>query len=735
MNKSKLLKKVPLFIMICIDVILVIAVIGLMTYVRHLLESDARVNLTEIVTQNKDVINNKLMLEVKNLELVSKQLSDRYSQLEDKNQETLKETFLRLSEQKGDIISYLALENGTAVMPNGESFDLSGRKYFKTAMQGTENISERIVSRLSGEDIFVISVPLECDGKIIGSIQRPYSPEEMYDICSLSLFSQQGDMYIINSQGYILFSSQQDVYNLESDNYYRILYLNDPESSKKLESDIKNETAGFMDTVQDGKKYFSAYTPITKIPDWYLITRVETDAVAMNANIVTKLFYIILLVVVIVFGITLLSMVRLKSKQQQKLEEIALVDDVTGGNTYFKFMIHVENLNKSGKYNILTFDIDNFKYINNFYGFDVGNHILRSIYQSYSEKLSPPECCARIYNDHFVLLLTDISEKRLDKLFQPYITVDGIRIYLSAGLYPITDLNENINLMVDKANIAAQKGKGLRRKRVEAFSAEYDEQLKLNEKIKRDIEQALTEDEIIPFFQPKVDIDTGKLVGAEALARWVTKTGEIIPPFRFISICEQSGLIETVDLCILEKTLQFIHQNLTQGVQCVPVSVNLSRYHLMNEELPALLDRKLKEYQIPPDLIEIEITETVIFDNYKLIEEFITHLHGIGLKVSIDDFGSGYSCLHMLKDIDVDVLKIDRGFLLETINSDRQKTIFGAIAQMAHALQIKVVVEGVETLENIRMMKEFGCTIAQGYYYSKPVDKQMFETIYRKGSL
>lgn len=735
MTRPKSVQKIPLFLVLIINFLLIVAVINLMTYVRHLLESDARVNLTEIVSQNKDVITNKLMLEINNLELVSKQMSDRYSQLEVQNRDTLKQTFLKFAEQKEDKISYLALDDGTAIFLGGETLDVSGRNYYKIAMQGTENISERIISRLNGEDIFVISVPLESDGKVIGTVQRSYTPDELYEICSLSLFSQKGDMYIINNQGYILFSSQKEVYNLESDNYFRIMYLSDPVSSKKMEADIKSEKAGFMDTVQEGKKYFSAYTPINRVPDWYLITSVETDAVSMNANIVIKIFYVILFVVVIVFGFTLLSFFRLKRKQRLKLERLALVDSVTGGNTYSKFVMHVESLAKNGSFYILTFDIDNFKYINNFYGFDAGDRVLRAIYQTYIAKLMPHECCARIYNDHFVLLLTDMSEERLDTLFQPEMTIDEIRIFLSAGLYPITDLNESINLMVDKANMAGQKGKGLRRKRVEVYSSEYDEQLLSNERIKRAVEQALTDGEVIPFFQPKVDIETGKLMGAEALARWITKTGEIIPPYRFIPICEQSGLIESVDLCIFEKTLQFINYNLQQNVLCVPISVNLSRHHLLNKDLPALLSQKLQEYQVPPHLVEIEITETVIFDNNQLIEDFIAQLHAIGLKVSMDDFGSGYSCLHMLKDIDIDILKIDRGFLMETVNSDRQKTVFGAIAQMAHALHIKVVVEGVETMDNIGLMKEFGCTVAQGYYYSKPVDEKTFENIYVEGTL
>ena len=560
----------------------------------------------------------------------------------------------------------------------------------------------------------------------------------MYALCSVSVFSKQGDMYIINSQGYILFSSKQEIYNLESDNYYRILYADNPKASKKLETDVKENQAGFMETTQKGVKYFSAYTPITKVYDWYLITSVETSAVSPNAKTVINLFYIILFVMVIVFGATIILILRLKRKQRQNLERITLVDEITGGNTFAHFMMRMEELQVSPpkqQYYILAFDIDNFKYINNFYGFDAGDRILKAISQKYSRYLAAGECCARVYNDHFVLLLSDASDARLDALFQPEFTVDNITVYLSAGLYPISNFNESVSLMVDKATIAEQKSKGMRRKKIEVYSHEYDEQLMENEQTKRAVERALANDEIIAYFQPKVDVTTNTLVGAEALARWKTKEGTIIYPDKFIPVCEQSGLIELVDLAIFEKTLQFLKHNIDEHIPNVPISVNLSMYHLLSDNFLSTVLEKLKQYGVPSYLVEFELTETVMFDNFQVITAFIEELHNNGLQVSMDDFGTGYSSLHMLKDISIDVLKIDRGFLLDTVNSSKQRAVFGAIVKMAQALNIEVVVEGVETLDNITLMKDFGCCVAQGYFYSKPIDAGAFQTIVTEGKL
>lgn len=155
----------------------------------------------------------------------------------------------------------------------------------------------------------------------------------------------------------------------------------------------------------------------------------------------------------------------------------------------------------------------------------------------------------------------------------------------------------------------------------------------------------------------------------------------------------------------------------------------------MSHDFIVRLISKINEYQIPPKLIEIELTETVIFDNYQIIEEFINHLHKQGLQISMDDFGSGYSSLNMLKDVEIDVIKFDRGFLQDTQKSERQKVILSAITNMAVGLGIKVVVEGVETQENVNLMKEYGCTIAQGYYYAKPMPIDQFEIIFKEGKL
>lgn len=717
---------------------LVIAVIYLMNYVQYLLNEDVRINLTEIVTQNKNVITGNLALAMNNLELSAKQLSDKFTVEGSPSDKELIESFIALANKEEDNTLSFATLKGDSYTRDGTNVNIYGRAYFQLGIKGIPNISDRLISRIDGQDIFVMCVPVTYQDKVVGTILKHYTPQEMYSLCSVSLFSEKGSTYIINSQGYILIGSETSQYSRESDNYYWIMYPTDPEGAKALERDVKEEKSGFMETVIEGRKVFFAYTPIDQIHDWFLISSIDTRAVSPNANAVVKLFYFVLISVTMIFSLTLFYYGRLKRKKRQELEQVAFIDMVTEGDSYTKFTLHLTEVLKNHpekQFYICSFDIDNFKYINRFYGFERGNQILKAVYGYYKAKLLPDECVARVMADRFVLLLTDISQERLEGLIDFAPVFYEIKIYVSAGLYTITDPEESVSLMVDNAEMAAKTCKGQHFKSLTQYTDIAEKNLVRDEQLKRSVELALQNEEIIAFFQPKVDINTGKLVGAEALARWRSSDGKLIPPSDFIPICEHTGLIALVDMAIFEQTLAFLRSNLEAGVPCVPISVNFSRLHLLNNRFLETVVKKLELYGVPTELIELELTETAIFDNYQHISEFINGLHDRGLKISMDDFGSGYSSLHMLKDIDIDVMKIDRGFLADSLSNERQRIIFGTIVQMADKLNIQVIVEGVETEENVSLMREFGCLYAQGYYFAKPMDISVFDAVFKEGSV
>lgn len=738
MEKGGIKRILPRVMILLAGGLLFLSVFFLMNYVQFLLNADVEINLTEIATQNKDVITTKLQLEVNNVDAASTQVSENLKRLG--GEEHLVKAYQDYIEATQNELLYIAKPDGTAIFSDGATIDVSGRSYFRNAIHGNQNISDKVVSRLNGEEVFIISVPIEYENKVIGTLQKFYSSNDMYELCKLSLFSSKGYMNILNGEGDLLVSSENESYNNESDNYYRILSAQGNEkASQLLKEGIEQMETGFIETRKDGERIFSVYTPIEGVHDWYLVSSISTAAVSPNANIVIKMFYFILCLIVIIFAICLLYFLSYKNRQQAKLSKIAFVDSVTQGNTYNKFTVLLEEaLLKKGsqKYYLMVMDIDNFKYINSYYGFDVGDKILYQIYHSIASLLKKEEELCRISSDHFVILLNDANQQRLNAIVKVASQNEqGLRLYFTAGVYEIKDASESTSLMLDKASAAAHASKDTLHKRIQFYTGEYDAQMIHNEQMKRNIEKGLANSEMIPYFQPKINIHDRSLVGAEALARWKKADGTLVPPFEFIPLCEKTGLIVDLDMMIFEKTLQFIRHNLDQNISCVPISVNFSRIHLMDETFLNQLEILMKTYDIPNDLIELELTESIWIDNHELIKGFIEKVHEQGWHISMDDFGSGYSSLNMLKDVKIDVLKIDQAFLQTTEDGDRQKIILAAIVKMAKELNIKIVVEGVETTEQVTLMEEVGCNIAQGYHYARPMDEESFEKVFRKGKV
>ncbi|MCG9084263.1 bifunctional diguanylate cyclase/phosphodiesterase [Laribacter hongkongensis] len=719
--------------------ILVVFIIQLMRHVQNLLELDTKINLTEIVSQNKESITNRLTLNIQSVEVLASQLSDeiKYKQLLDKNLD-IQEAINEFGTKTNSNNVFIANAAGTVFRKNRQPIYITGRKYFRTSMTGRSNISDQIISRLDGEDIFIISAPIMIKNNPVGSVQKILTKSEMYQMASLPLFSSNGYIYIVDEKGYVVIHTSHNNCQKKSDNYFRDLHASgNPEQAEKIRSDITAKKSGLIETTVSGVKIFSSYTPIDKARGWYLVVSVPVLTVSPNANIVIHLFYAILFFVTLISAISMVYFLIYKNRQQMQLEKIAFVDPVTDGNTYSKFLINAENSIKepdNKTRSIIKVDIDNFKYINKFHGFDFGNTVLKYTYQKFANQLRQHEHIARISDDNYALLLEDISPERLSNLFDPTSHKDA-SIYFSAGIYQVNDPQENINTMLDKAAIAAKKVKGLINKHYAFYTEQMEAASIHNEKLKSSIKTAFAADEFVAFYQPKVDISSNKITGCEALARWKKPDGKFISPGEFIPLCEQTGMIIELDMIIYEKSLKFLRNNLENNIPCVPVSINFSKLHLASEDFFQKIKEKLNKYEIPPKLIEIELTESALFSDFDIMCRFARQLQEHGFLVAMDDFGSGYSSLNMLKNMPIDILKIDKEFLSSSADNTKRDIIFTGIAKMANSLGLSIVVEGVETADDVELMQKSGCHIAQGYYFSRPIPEDAFSSALRNGTI
>ena len=385
---------------------------------------------------------------------------------------------------------------------------------------------------------------------------------------------------------------------------------------------------------------------------------------------------------------------------------------------------------------IVCFDVDHFKLFNDLHGLDCGDELLRYLGRALALRFSPDgaQPLARLAADTFALCATGIRPERVERILVDISSEcpNGIDAIVRAGVYRIEDPASPVSIMCDRAVIALRTVKGSYFDRAALYDPGMREALVLEREVVAGIESALREDRIELFLQPKCNIRTGKIVGAEALARWRHPERGIVAPGEFIPLIERNGLVCSLDLRVWEKTAAWIRGLIDEGVQPVPVSVNVSRADIYLVDVAAELHALVERYGIEPSLIEVEITESAYSERPDRIVAAFDELAERGFTVLMDDFGSGYSSLNMLKDINVDVLKIDMRFLDR--DDRRSKDIMESVIRMARWLDLPVIAEGVETREQVNFLLDVGCSYAQGYYYARPMEAAAFEALLTDGS-
>ncbi len=442
-------------------------------------------------------------------------------------------------------------------------------------------------------------------------------------------------------------------------------------------------------------------------------------------------FTIILLSIIIVLAF----LVVIRIKNEKDIQQLLETDRLTGLLNRRGFESEVKDIltrsPKSRFFTMIAFDISHFEMYNSLYGFSRGDELLCTVANVLKEECKEYEACARISADNFACLMNDENIdfiiKRITEINVKLQLLSGNNsLLISYGLREIRDRTLPISTMYDRAVIAKRTVKGNYNRNI----AVYDNELYLKQaedKILTDsMDQALKNGEFVAVYQPKYDVKTQKIVGAEALVRWYRPDGKIIPPNRFISLFESNGQISRLDNYMFETVCRYIALIIKKGIKPLPVSVNFSRAHLYELDFADNLLKITRDYNIPAHLLEIELTESAFINNQDLLIKIIGDLHDRNFLVSIDDFGSGYSSLNMIKDVNFDIMKLDRGFMSSTGENQRAADIIKCMIELAARLGIKTLAEGVETIEQFNFLRDIGCDMIQGYYFSKPVDSDKF---------
>ena len=424
-------------------------------------------------------------------------------------------------------------------------------------------------------------------------------------------------------------------------------------------------------------------------------------------------------------------------------------DILTGLDRYETFIEKLDKeIEKMDDYRIAIVytDIKHFKYINDTYGYQRGDMLLREFVNQVLRIDDKLLCAARVFSDNIVVA-TRLDNEHSNSEFRDIIYGRNMelermlrdnymdeRLRLSTGISVISKEDRRLDAAtaVSNANLARKLAKEMKDDCCVLFDNKMIEGIKKEVEITSSLSSAINNGEFKVYYQPKMDTGSLRLIGAEALIRWQKPNGTFVFPDEFIPFIEQSGQIVDLDYFVYREVFKFIADRISNDEPVVPISVNVSRVHLSRMGILEYVADLFDEYQIPPQYVEFELTESIYIDNTEKALQLVEGLHNMGVKVSMDDFGSGYSSLNLLSGLPIDIIKLDKVFLKKAnANEGRlkenDKIIISCVVDMAKRLKITSLCEGVETPEQSDYLAEIGCEIQQGYYFSKPIPQEDFE--------
>jgi len=460
-----------------------------------------------------------------------------------------------------------------------------------------------------------------------------------------------------------------------------------------------------------------------------------------SGNYVRLIVVLIMCCFVISLIVSLWSFINERKRVLVQLAKINSIDSLTGLFNSRGFgavaMKIISTSPEERRQAIVAFEVVSFRNYNEIYGFEAGDALIKTIAAIAKKHAKTDDVLARAYSHHFIWLVNGEDDEEIfntlkDTLKEARAT--GLPFYLCGGLFLIDDRKLSVSDMIDRAIVARDTIKKNYGAGLAVFDSSMMEGQLTDLKLVGNIVRGLQNCEFIDYYQPKYNTDTEEIVGAEVLVRWKKQDGEILAPNQFIEFFEKSGYIRKLDFYLFENACAFLSEAKQKNIRMLPVSVNFSRIHLHEESFPKKLFDLTQKYGLSPENFEIELTESFFDSDTKVTKKTVKKLQDYGFSVAIDDFGSGYSALNMLKDFDFDTLKIDTKFLEGFEHGGKVGTVVTSVIRMAKWLGIPVVAEGVETKEQVDFLRTIGCEKIQGFYFSRPLPREEYEALLKSGT-
>lgn len=634
--------------------------------------------------------------------------------------------------KEGTIFDYVffADKNGTCINNYGEYYFIKDVPFFKASINGKPFIyTSHHLPANDGQSFSTITVPVHDENDDVIGVIGGTCIQELTNKLLFQNVVGNISSFLIDFEHNIIAHSEGIA---ETDEVFNFIknYKADVEKQKRQQSVINEE------------QYFIVVDSMMQ-GDWVLVSMAEKSKISEKYFTVSLWGVLASTFNFLIFSILIMIMVLIYTTHLNQIKRHVFVDPVTQGISYNKFLEDAEKYvkyHKSGSILAVCLDINDFRIFNDLYGFEEGNNLLRLVYKMLKEHISSGLVC-RVKSDTFYII-TDFEATEAELITKREILTDDFNTLLqrnkkpyhvvfTVGFYRVEEFTTNVSSIFERANLVHNCAK--KEGRLNIFYQERLRQDAIKQKvIENTMYDAFTNLEFQMYLQPKCELLSKRLVGAEALVRWESNSGAKRYPDEFIPVFEKTGFIVQLDLYMMECTCQLLRHWIDYGIEPVPISVNQSKHLLLNPIYFNVITTTIEKYNLPPELIEVEITETIMYDNTEALNKLIINLHSYGIRVAIDDFGSGYSSLILLRDIKADVLKIDKTFIYKAERDSKGKKILSSIIQLASTLNMKILAEGVETENQLLMLADLGCREVQGYLFGRPVPAKAFAgTFYR----
>lgn len=613
----------------------------------------------------------------------------------------------------------------------------------EAALEGQYSMSSLIYGQISNEAVFVYGTPVYQGSDIAGALAFSDKVEIFEEILNGDgVLGGYGYINMINEGGDFIVHSENDTIGKDLDNIFSEPYFTESEAEAAKDALEKDGELKF--SFSYGRDSYEAVIQEVGINNWYLFSVSDVEISGKQVYLIGRIIGSVFGAIMILTLFLLIYGRRLMKRNSHELKNIAYHDPLTSAYNFTGFRKTVEKRIASDRnYSIISLNVHQFKFINEIFGKDMADKLLYRISECIKDNSLREDIVGRESGDKFYVYTAETDAEKLTRRLKKIMgditdkSVEGygdyeILMYCGVAVAAEDGQKDTLDEMMTHIMLALDCAKKIHQNNIWFFDKELHIKEVMDNYVETHMNQALKDEEFRLFLQPQVLLEREKVTSAEALVRWIKSDGEMVCPNQFIPLFEANGFCVQLDLYMVNIVCRQIRAWMDQGLEPVHVSINQSKRVIYEKDYIALLTEIVDRYQVPSNLITIEILEGLALENAGEINRKIEELQRRGFQVSLDDFGSEYSSLNTLSKLRIDELKLDRWFLqaVTSPNSEKVRLIMEKVIEIAHKLRISMVVEGVETEEDHELIKTLKCDYGQGFYYSRPVSAKEFTDKY-----